>query len=468
VRVSELKQLTLTKVVSSVKSGRLSPVELAECLQDRAKQTEPEIRAYLTFNDDLLAQAQVSQEKIRLKKKVGVLEGIPITVKDLIKTKGIRTTAGSKLLSDNIPEYDATVVRKIKRSGGLVFGKSNTHEFALGGFTPPTKNPWDRNFIPGGSSGGSAAAIAASSAIASLGSDTGGSIRIPACYCGVVGLKPTYSRVSRFGVYPESWSLDHVGPITKTVEDAALMMNVISGYDDLDPNSIRAPVPNFTASLRKSIKNLKIGIPENHFFTHIQEDVLLSVREATKQLERLGAQLDYFEFPNLKPIMAAYDAIDTAEVSSYHEDFYRKRKSDYQPDVKSYIELGFTVTAVQYLKAQRLRALLTNKLRELFCKFHVIVTPTQPMPAPALKASTVTFGDGFEENVLNAMVRFLAPFNLTGLPAISVRCGFTSSRPKLPIGLQIIGDLFDEATVLRVAHAYERSTNWNEEFPPLW
>jgi aspartyl-tRNA(Asn)/glutamyl-tRNA(Gln) amidotransferase subunit A len=467
-RISELRELTLVKAVSAVKSRRLSPVELSERLLERAKQTESEIRAYLTFNEDLLAQAQASEEKIRQKKKLRVLEGIPITVKDLIRTKGIRTTAGSKLLSDNIPDYDATVVRKIKGSGGLVFGKSNTHEFALGGVTPPTKNPWDRNFIPGGSSGGSAAAIAASSALASLGSDTGGSIRIPACYCGVVGLKPTYGRVSRFGVYPESWSLDHVGPITKTVEDAALMMNVISGFDRMDPNSVRAPVPNFTAPLRKSIKGLKIGIPENHFYTHVQDDVLRTVKEAIRQLERLGAHLDYFEFPSLKAIMAAYDAIDTAEVSSFHEDLYRERKSEYQPDVKSYIELGFTVTAVQYLKAQRLRAFLTSKLRELYSKFQVIVTPTQPMPAPALKASMITYPDGFEENELNAMVRFLAPFNLTGLPAISVRCGFASSRPKLPIGLQIIGDLFDEATVLRVAYAYERSTNWNEELPPPW
>jgi len=466
-RISDLKELTLASASAGIREGQLSPVELTECLLRRIRQTEPKILAYVTLAEDAVLQARGLESKLKEKKRIGLLAGIPITVKDLIKTNGIKTTAGSKILSNNIPKTDATVVRRIKGAGGFVLGKSNTHEFALGGITPPTRNPWDLERIPGGSSGGSAAAIAASSALTSLGSDTGGSIRIPASYCGVVGLKPTYGRVSKFGVYPESWSLDHVGPITKTVEDAAIMMNVISGFDELDPDSVRAPVPDFRAALKRSVKGVKIGVPRNYFFEHVQEEVLAPVNEALKQMERLGAVLCPFEFPNMNTIMAAYTAIDYSEVSSFHEDYYRKQKGEYQPDTKSFIELGFAVTAVQYLKAQRVRAQLTRQVLELFSKFDVIVTPSQPMPAQPHGTTMIRYSDGVSENMGNAMIRFLAPFNLTGLPAISIMCGLTSSRPRLPVGLQIIGNSFDEETVLRVAHAYEQSTGWHKQKPPI-
>jgi len=466
-RISDLKELTLASASAGIRERRLSPVELTECLLKRIRQTEPKILAYVTLAEDAILRARELESKLKEKKRIGLLAGIPITVKDLIKTNGIKTTAGSKILSNNIPNIDASVVRRIKQVGCLVLGKSNTHEFALGGITPPTKNPWSLDRIPGGSSGGSAAAIAASSALASLGSDTGGSIRIPASYCGVVGLKPTYGRVSKFGVYPESWSLDHIGPITKTVEDAAIMMNVISGFDELDPDSVRASVPDFRAVLKKSIKGVRIGVPRNYFFEHVQEEVLLPVNEALKQLERLGAVLCPFEFPNMNAIMAAYTAIDYSEVSSFHEDYYRKQRGEYQPDTRSFIELGFAVTAVQYLKAQRVRAQLTRQVVELFSKFDLIVTPSQPMPAQAHGTSMINYDDGFSENMGNAMIRFLAPFNLTGLPALSIMCGLTSSKPHLPVGLQIIGSLFDEETVLRVAHTYEGSTSWHKQRPPI-
>jgi aspartyl-tRNA(Asn)/glutamyl-tRNA(Gln) amidotransferase subunit A len=466
-RVSDLEELTLASASADITAGRLSPVELTECLIRRIRQTEPKILAYVTLAEDAILRAHELESKIRQKKRIGTLAGIPITVKDLIKTKGIKTTAGSKVLSNNIPKMDATVVRKIKESGGFLLGKSNTHEFALGAVTPPTKNPWNLEMIPGGSSGGSAAAIAALSALASLGSDTGGSIRIPASYCGVVGLKPTYGRVSKFGVYPESWSLDHVGPITKTVEDAAIMMNVISGFDELDPDSVRASVPDFAASLKKSIKGIRIGIPKNHFFEHVHEEVRLQVNESIKQLERLGAILCPFEFPNLNAIMAAYTAIDISEVSSFHEDYYKRQKSDYQRGTKNFIEQGFAITAVQYLKAQRVRALLTRQVLNIFSKIDVIVTPTQPVPAQAQGTSFIKYSDGFVENIGSSWIRFLAMFNLTGLPALSIMCGLTSSKPRLPVGLQIIGNLFDEKTVLRVAHAYEQSTNWRKQKPPI-
>ncbi len=463
---SDLKSLTLTSAVTLIGKRKLSPVELTEALIERIDQTEDKIKAYTTvFREDALRKAEIAEKRLKEKKRIGPLHGIPITVKDLIKTKGIRTTAGSKILTNNVPDIDATVVRLLKRAGAFVFGKSNTHEFALGVTTPPTRNPWNPDLIPGGSSGGSAAAISGSSAIASLGSDTGGSIRIPGSFCGVVGLKPTYGRVSKFGVYPESWSLDHVGPISKTVEDAALMMNVISGFDPLDPNSSMVGVPDFLASLKGRIKGIRIGVPKNYFFDHVDSQVSACVESAIEELKKLGAILIPFEFPKIKEIMAAYTAIDSSEVSSFHEYYYRTHKELYEPYSRSYIELGFLVPATQYLKAQRSRALLANEVLSLFEKFDVIVTPTQPIVAQSPDTLKTKFGDGFEEQVLFSTIRFVAPFNLTGQPAITLNCGFSSSS--LPVGIQIVGKLFDEATVLRVAYAYEQATEWHGMNPPI-
>lgn len=465
INASELRSLNVISLAQKIQNGEVSPKEVVEALLDRIEKTDPIIKAYITVcKKDALKLAENAETQIRAGYDLGPLHGVPVTVKDLIETKGIRTTCGSKILKDYVPTRDATVVKRLKRAGAIILGKSNTHEFALGGITPPTKNPWNVRCIPGGSSGGSAAAVAASSALISLGSDTGGSIRIPASYCGVVGLKPTYGRVSRVGVFPDSWSLDHVGPITKTVGDAALLMNVISGYDEYDPTSAKMPVPDFLKSLTGDIVGIKLGVPENYFFDCIDVDVMKAVKDAIKTLESLGAETVPVTFPLIPEIMAAHTTIESSEVAAFHERWIRDRPQDYTPDVRAYVEQGLFILATQYIKAQRVRGFVFSQVLKLFDRIDVLVTPSQPITAPQIGTEKVTI-EGMEEDLISAMVRFMEPFSLTGLPAITVPCGF--STDKLPIGLQIVGNPFDESTVFRTAHAYEQRTTWHNNNPDI-
>lgn len=464
-KAAELDSLTVMSLAVKIREGKVSPREVVEALLERIEKTEPAIKAYLTVcKEDALALAEIAEKQIQAGYDFGPLHGVPVTVKDLFETKGIRTTCGSKILKDYVPTEDATVVKLLKRAGAIILGKSNTHEFALGSVTPPTKNPWNIQRIPGGSSGGSAAATAASSALISLGSDTGGSIRIPASFCGVVGLKPTYGRVSRVGVFPESWSLDHVGPIAKTVADAGLLMNIISGHDERDPTSANKPVPDFTKSLTSDIVGIKIGVPENHFFDRIDHDVMKAVKDAIKILENLGAEIVPIRFPLISEIMAAHTAIDTSECATFHERWIRQRPQDYTPDARAYIEQGFFVLATQYVRAQRFRGFVLPQVLKVLEQADVLATPSQPITAPPIGTERVTI-DGVEEDLNWTTGRFAAPFNLTGMPAISVPCGF--SRDKLPIGLQIAGRPFDESTILQTAHAYEQRTEWHKMHPEL-
>jgi aspartyl-tRNA(Asn)/glutamyl-tRNA(Gln) amidotransferase subunit A len=408
--------------------------------------------------------AEASELQLRAGHDLGPLHGIPISIKDLYETEGIRTTCGSKLMQDYVPKSDCAVVKRLKMSGAIVLGKTNTHEFALGGITPPTRNPWNLDRIPGGSSGGSAAAIAVCSAIAATGSDTGGSIRIPASFCGVVGLKPTYGRVSRAGIFPESWSLDHAGPITRSVEDTALLLGVIAGKDESDPTSSGLPVPDYVGQLRAGVMGLRIGVPRNYFFQQCHDEVAEAVNSALEVLKVLGCRTTEFEFPYIPEIMAAYTTLDSCEASAYHEREIEQRASDFQPDVRLLLENGLFIPATYYIQAQRVRAMVFQTIMSLFKNFDVIVTPSEPMVAPLVGQQTVKFG-GVEETVDSALVRYLAPFNLTGLPALSIPCGFSGDG--LPIGMQIIGRAYDETTVLRVGHAYEQSTDWHLRIPEV-
>lgn len=444
--------------------GTLSSAELTESLFRRIRETEPRLKAYVTLcEEDATRMAEAADREVRAGRRLGPLHGIPVSVKDLVETKGVRTTAGSKHLSSFVPEEDATAVRRLKGAGAIVVGKTNTHEFALGGVTPPTCNPWDLGRIPGGSSGGSAAAIAAASAFISLGSDTGGSIRIPAAFCGVVGLKPTYGRVSKAGVFPESWSLDHLGPITKTVEDCALLMNVLSGYDQRDPASSKRRVPDFADGLPESLDGVRVGVPENYFFESLEKGVRSAVGKAVEELEGLGARVEPVNFPMIDEIMGAYTVIDLAEVSSFHEDLFRADPGLYQEDVRAQIEIGFFVPALDYLRAQRVRGYAMPKVRELFRTVDVLATASQPMVAPKHRTRSVRL-DGRDVDAALAMVMLSAPFNLTGLPALSVPCGFSGG---LPVGLQLVGDYFQEKKVLGVGGAYERAAGWYKVHPHI-
>jgi aspartyl-tRNA(Asn)/glutamyl-tRNA(Gln) amidotransferase subunit A len=465
VQLSELRELTLRQVAEKFRKGKTTPVEVVRLLLEQIRRTDGKLKAYVTVcEESAIKLAEAAEVQIRAGHDLGVLHGIPISIKDLYETQGIRTTCGSKLMQDYIPKTDCTVVKHLKSKGAIVLGKTNTHEFALGGITPPTRNPWNLDHIPGGSSGGSAAAISAGSAIAATGSDTGGSIRIPASFCGVVGLKPTYGRVSRAGIFPESWSLDHAGPITRSVEDAAVLLTVMAGRDELDPTSSDLSVPDYVESLDDELAGTRIGIPTNYFYEQCDKEVHSAVRKSIDLLAALGCKIVEFEFPRLQEIMAAYTTLDSCEASAYHERSIAERARDFQPDVRLLLEQGLFIPATYYIQALRIRAAVYRDVLSVFRQFDVIVTPSEPIVAPEIGQQSIRIGDR-EESVDSAIVRYLAPFNLTGLPALSILCGVSGNG--LPIGMQVIGKAFEEEKVLRVGRAYEQATDWHTRVPEI-
>jgi len=450
-------------IARRLRAGELTPGALVDRVLARILQTDDELKAYTTVcAEEARAEAEAAERALAAGEEKGVLQGIPVSVKDLIETKGIRTTYGSRIFADNVPDADATVVTRLRDAGAVIVGKTNTHEFALGGITPPTRNPFDLDRIPGGSSGGSAAAIAAGSAVVSLGSDTGGSIRIPASYCGVVGLKPTYGLVSRVGVFPESWSLDHVGPITRYVEDAAYLLGVIAGPDPRDHTTAGTVAPDYVAELEKGAAGLRVGVPRNHFFDDVDEEVATAVRSAVQVLAVGGVEVEELDFPKPDELLAAHTAIDLGEIASNHRRLYAVHAEKYQPDTKMLIEAGFFLHAFTYVDSLRSRPQLLREVVGAMGSVDALAVPTQPIVAPRIGETAVMIG-GQEHDLYFAMVRLLAVFNFTGQPALSVCCGFDSR--KLPIGLQLVGRPFADATVLRLGQAYESATDWLERLP---
>jgi len=465
VQVSDLRRLTLREIAIGIRDHRITPTELVTTLLDQIRRTDGKLKAYVTVcAEDALEQAEAAELELQSGHDLGPLHGIPVSIKDNFETKGIRTTCGSKLLKNYIPARDCTVVNRLKQSGAIMLGKTNTHEFALGVITPPTRNPWSTDRIPGGSSGGSAVAVAVASAAVATGSDTAGSIRIPSSFCGAVGLKPTYGLVSRAGVIPECWSLDHIGPIARRVDDAALLLSVMAGYDVQDPNSSEKNVPSYLKELGGELQGMTIGIPKNHFFDRCDEEVEKAVFSAVDLLATLGCKIVEFDFPHVTEVFAACTAIDLCESSTYHERNLAERADEFSPDVRAYLDQGFFIPATYYINALRMRAMIFQEVVGLFKRFDVIITPTEPIVAPLVETGRVSF-DGSEENVTDAMVRYTYPFNLMGLPALSIPCGFSKGR--LPIGLQIIGKPFCEATVLKLGNAYEQATTWHSYEPDV-
>jgi aspartyl-tRNA(Asn)/glutamyl-tRNA(Gln) amidotransferase subunit A len=464
-KLNELNSLTILEIAQLFRTQRSSPVEVVRLLLDQIRRTEDKVKAYVTVcEENALKLAEIAEAEIRSSHNLGPLHGIPISIKDIFETEGVRTTCGSKLLSDYVPKHDSTVVRRLKSAGAILLGKTNTHEFALGCITPPTRNPWDLNRIPGGSSGGSAAALAASSAIATTGSDTGGSIRIPASFCGVVGLKPTYCRVSRAGIFPQSWSLDTAGPITARVEDAALLLSIMAGRDELDPSSSCLPVPDYLTASKESVSGLTIGIPSNFFFDHCQEQVLEVVRNGIDTLKGMGCSVVEFEFPHISEFRAAQAVLELVEPCAYHTRALAERPEDFAPDSRMFLEQAMLIPAVHYIQALRFRTIAYSAVSDLMKHFDAIVTPTEPMVACEVGEQLMKFDD-LEEDINLATGRYVAPFNLVGLPAISVPCGFSSNG--LPIGMQIVGKAYDEATILRIARAYEQKAEWYKQHPQI-
>ena len=466
-RTSELYYLTIRQASELLKSGQLSPVELARAFLDRIDQLDGTLQAYITvLPDSAMAQARQAEAEIMRGDYKGPLHGIPIALKDLYDTAGVRTTASSRVLADRVPAEDATATARLKAAGIVLLGKLAMHEFALGGpdFTcgfPVTRNPWNTDYEPGGSSSGSGAGIAAGLCMGSLGSCTGGSIREPAHHCSMVGFKPTYGRVSRYGVLPLSWTLDHCGPMTWTVEDAAIMLQAIAGHDPKDPTSSTAPVPDYSASLREDVKGLKIGVPRHFFFADdplYTRETLSIVDTALEALEGLGAHVQEVTVPSLDHSQAAEHVIALSEGFAYHQPYLRSRPQDFGEKARSWFLLGgLLFTAADYIQAQRVRGVLKREFAEVLEKVDVIATPTMASPAARF--------DELDDVSIWGAPTLTGPFNMTGMPAISIPCGFTSAG--LPEGLQIAGKPFDEPTVLRAAYTSQQHARWFEKRPPV-
>lgn len=467
----DLHSLTIKEAHKLLKNKTLSPKELTTSLLDRMENIEPIVDAYLEITSELaLVQAEKVGRLIQSNQEISLLSGVPISVKDVVVTKGIKTTSGSKILEDFVPPYSATVYERLLDENAVILGKANMDEFAMGSSTENsafkiTKNPWNTNKVPGGSSGGSAASVSSGTAVYSIGSDTGGSIRQPAALCGVVGLKPTYGRVSRYGLIAMASSLDQIGPITKTVEDTAIVMNAIAGYDSKDSNCVDKKFTDFTANLSNDIKNLRIGIPSEFFGRGVDIKVKNVVEIAIEQLQRLGAKTEKISLPHSKEAVAVYYLIMPSEISAnmarYDGIRYGKGREKFGDEVKRRIMLGTYALSsgyhdAYYLKAAKVRTLITKEFKEAFEKVDVIVGPTTP---------TVAFDIGEKTN--NPLQMYLAdvltvPQNHAGLPAISIPCGFVDG---LPVGLQITGNHWEEERILNVAHVYEQSTNWHKHKP---
>ncbi|MGE5333822.1 MAG: amidase, partial [Nitrososphaerota archaeon] len=397
----------------------------------------------------------------------------PIALKDLIATRGVLTTAGSRVLADWIPDEDAAVVTRLAQAGAIALCKTNTHEFAFGTYTPPTRNPWNTERIPGGSSGGSAAALAVNDCPGALGTDTGGSIRIPSACCGVTGLKPTYGLVSRTGIVPLSWSLDVVGPMARTVADCALLLDVLAGYDPSDPDSVDVPLLNYTAALSASrapddaVRGTRIGIPTSYFFSPIDPEIEAAVRAAIDTLVALGATVVELAMPSaLDDFFGSYRGVQRPEAYTYHQDmgWLTTRADRYTPTVRANIEAGADISARDYIHAQQARRAVTAEMLALMAHVDALLTPTMALAAPRADESDTPLRAGGDV-VPEGTLRCTFPFNMSGQPALSVPCGFTSDG--LPIGLQIVGARFGEATVLRLGHAYQRVTDWHTRRPQL-
>jgi aspartyl-tRNA(Asn)/glutamyl-tRNA(Gln) amidotransferase subunit A len=448
----------------------LSPVELVDAVLARIERLNPALNAFLTVlgetarHDALRAERAIARGKYR-----GPLHGIPISLKDNICTAGVRTTAGSKILAGFVPGENAEVAARLAHSGAILLGKTNLHEFAYGVTTNnphygPAHNPWDLECIPGGSSGGSAAAIAAGMCCASIGTDTGGSIRIPAALCGIVGLKPTRGRVSCQGVIPLARSLDHVGPLARTVTDAAILLGVIAGFDPRDPFSLAAPVPDYVREIERPLKRARIGWPRDFFFERVEPAVLRAIQAAREVLETLGARFVEVSLPHIAASLVPTTRIALVEATQYHRaaGYYPARAAEYGEDVRSRLETGNGITAADYLDALDVRSLMLADFAQAFEHVDAILAPAVPVEAPRIGEETVTVA-GESEDVRTALVRLNRPGNLTGLPAVSIPCG--TGELGLPVGFQLIGRPWDEAGILRLALAYERAAAWPPRRP---
>lgn len=475
----ELETPTIADLSSRIKGREVSPVEVTRLFLERIERLNPVMNAYVTLSgEQAMADARRAERDIADDRYLGPLHGIPFSIKDNLATRGMRTTAGSKILSEWMPDFDATVVSRLKEAGAIILGKTNMHEWASGGttinpFYGTTRNPWDLERITGGSSGGSAAAVAASMCLGSIGSDNMGSVRNPAAMCGVVGLKATYGRVSRFGDVPGTGgdSTDHIGIFTRTVADCALVLKVIAGYDPKDPLSADEAVPEYSASIGESVRGLTAGIIRDYFDKLAKREVREAFARAVVVLESLGMRAEEVTIPHMDLVPAAQNCTTWVERVSSHVQYLRSRPRDYSPGFLYRQIAALTIPAETYVTAQKVRRIICEEFDRALERVQVIVAPTTEIPAAKIEECNrgEVEVDGEKISLRGARgnlgIQCTLPFNLTGLPAISVCCGFSSSG--LPLGLQVVGGPFQESMVFRVAHAYERGAGWHKKAPRL-
>lgn len=452
-----------------IKNKSLSPVELTEAILNHTEATEGKINAYMeVYKDEALTDAKKAEKEINNGNYKGMYHGIPMALKDNIYFKDKVTTMSSKIHKDFVSDYDATVVSKLREAGVIFTGKLSMHEYAWGitNNNPhygAVKNPWNYEKIPGGSSGGSGAAVATGSSVASLGTDTAGSIRIPSSANGIVGLKQTFGRVSKYGVYPLGWTLDHVGPMTQTVKDAAGLLDIIAGFDANDPTSINTPVDQYFSKTTGDVKNLVIGVEEDYFFNKVDSEIEKLVRDGIKKLEEQGAKVKKVKIPVLKYSEWAELITSLSEASSIHHSDMLTRPDDFGHDIRMLFELGELPSAVDYLQAQQVRRQLKQEFNKAFQEVDIIAMPTLPILPNDIGDDWADL-NGEKVDLIDNIIRFMGPGNLTGLPALSVPCGFSQG---LPVGMQFMGPAFGEAAILNAGYAFEQTNPMNNKKPEI-
>ena len=467
-KATELWFLSISEASDLIRRKELAPTELLDAHLSRIEQTNEKLNAFvLMMTDEALAAARRAEAEIQNGNYLGPLHGIPIGLKDLFNTKGVRTAAGSPILRDYVPKTDSAVTERLREAGAVIVGKLQMDEFALGATSVnphdgPAHNPWNLERITGGSSGGSAAAVSAGLCMAAPGSDTGGSIRVPATFCGVVGLKPTFGLVSRYGVLPVSWTLDTVGPLTRTVRDITIFLNAIAGHDPRDLSTSRRPTEDFTASLDDGIEGLRVGLLDEPSPIEIDAEVGEAVATAAEVLRSLGASVEDVTIPNMS---RRPGSIMGPEYAAVHLKTYRTRAREIGRHARNTIEHGMLTTAVDYINAHRKRAVYNREFAKVWDRFDVLVGPTSRVTAATIEEATYSEEDGAPHPNVPTSTIGVTALNTTGGPGITVPCGFTSSG--MPVGLHVGGKAFDDSTVLRVANAYERATEWHTLRPPL-
>ncbi|MED4001280.1 amidase [Priestia aryabhattai] len=465
--------MDITTLSLKIKNKEISPVEITECLLNRIKDINPALNAFITINEEAVKQAKIAEKEIMNNEYKGALHGIPIGVKDLVYTRNMKTTMGSKIYQHFTPDYDATVVEKLHHAGAITIGKLNTHEFAYGpsgdvSYYGAVKNPHDTKRISGGSSSGSGAAVSAGLCYGAIGTDTGGSIRIPSSACGIVGMKPTFGRVSKHGVFPLGETLDHVGPMTRTVSDNALFLETIAGYDTKDLYSVNKPTEHFSRFIGSSILKKTIGIPSNFYFDALDSEVGNALKEAVKCLEELGASVKSIELPMLSQASWAQSKTIQSEAYMVHEKRMKAYRQDYQLPVLERLEESQKITGYEYAKAQQIRLQAQKEFQHVFESVDVLIAPTLPILPPYMGEEKVRV-DNQMKLVRSELLRLTEPSNLLGLPTLSLPCGY--SRDGLPIGMQLIGPHFAEAALYQIGYAFEQhrhipTLKWNIQTQP--